>query len=69
MKCPFSCTDHSFFCMDTSEDGQFRLKEKHAYFCWIQLQEVRLCKVDHSDFVIWSASGLVVFRIERYGTF
>ena len=56
MKCHFSCTDRSFlqasedtaFCMDTSEDGQFKLKKKHAYFYQIQLQ-MKLCEVDYGN--------------------
>ena len=53
VKCPFSCRERSFlkasedspsFCLEVFEDGQFRLKRKHAYFYQVQLQ-MKACEV------------------------
>ena len=61
VKCPFCCTEKSFseasssysFSLESTGDGNFKLKETHAYFYQIQLQ-MRLCDVKYGDFVIWS---------------
>ena len=72
IKCPFSCKDRSFlqaagdhtFCLETTVDGNFVLKRKHAYFYQVQLQ-MELCGVNYCDFVIWRASELVIIRINK----
>ena len=73
IKCPFSCRECSFvkasedspsFCLEEFEDGQFRLKRKHAYFYQVQLQ-MKVCEVEYADFVIWRESELVVLRIAK----
>ena len=71
VKCPFSCINRSFlqatgdtFCLETTGDGHFTLKRKHAYFYQVQLQ-MKLCDANYCDFVVWRASELVVIRIER----
>ena len=60
IKCPFSCRECSFFkgsedsssfCLESSEDGQLKLKRTHAYFYQMQLQ-IKVCDLDYGDFVI-----------------
>ena len=50
--------------MESSEDGQFKLKGTHAYFYQMQLQ-MKVCDLDYGDFVIWRECELVVLRIEK----
>ena len=59
IKCPFLCRDKSI--MDVSKegglyleqttDGQYRLKESHAYYYQIQAQ-MYVCKATYCDFVV-----------------
>lgn len=57
IKCPFSCRECSFFkasedspsfCLETPEDGQFKLKRNHADFYQMQLQ-MKICDLDYGD--------------------
>ncbi len=77
VKCPFACRERSFlkasedsptFCLVSYGDGKFKLKRKHAYFYQFQLQ-MKICKVEYGDFVIWRENELIVLRIEKDETF
>ncbi len=65
IKCPYLCRDRPF--LDATDDGrfflgQFYLQHKHAYYYQIQLQ-MKLCKVQYGDFVVWGKTELVILRI------
>ncbi len=50
------------FFLGKDSEGQFYLQHKHAYYYQIQLQ-MKLCKVQYGDFVVWGKTELVILRI------
>ncbi len=70
IKCPYLCRDRPFldatddgrFFLGKDSEGQFYLQHKHAYYYQIQLQ-MKLCKVQYGDFVVWGKTELVILRI------
>ena len=76
IKCPLLLKDHDVcdfkmvltptqqntFCLE-SEGTVIRLKKSHAYFYQVQMQ-MAIMNLKWCDFVVWSAKGLIVLKIE-----
>ncbi len=70
IKCPYLCRDRPFldatddgrFFLGKDSEGQFYLQHNHAYYYQIPLQ-MKLCKVQYGDFVVWGKTELVILRI------
>lgn len=67
IKCPYiyregltSCNEDPQFCLDTT--GQ--LKRNHPYYYQVQ-QQIFVCDVHYSDFVVWTKQVMVINRIVR----
>ena len=76
VKCPYSCQDvslqeecgHSKFFLKVDADGKLVLDVTHVYYYQVQAQ-LKVCRANYCDFVVWREEELFVQRIYPDDTF